>query len=373
MKDSCVVNRKSVKENKALKMAQRDSRKYYKGKISGKAKNAPKTKIRKLADLRNIEGVSCAEIQIDDVRPVYISKNELVEICEKSHLTGRSGNGFLVSKKIEALKDSGGILIINGVECDPGLVTDSWLYRNEGKKIKSGAAILKEALGLKRIILATKEPLIEIEGIEQVKVADRFPLGYEKILIKKILGIEIGNEEIPQDKGIIVMNLQTVIAIDEITKNIDASHYKYITVADLRTASAKVIRVRIGDSIKKVAGNCYRNENSKLYAGSGALQCHLADENELVSETTGYIAFGKMPDYNDASKCKGCGRCTRNCPAGVVVHKVIRNRNDVNECTKYNVDKCIGCGACTYGCSASVDVRKVVTCYMENGYKNQER
>ena len=72
-----------------------------------------------------------------------------------------------------------------------------------------------------------------------------------------------------------------------------------------------------------------------------------------------------MPLYEEAGKCKSCGVCTRNCPAGVIVHKLIKyvdenGMNDVNKCNQFNASACIGCGACTYGCRAGKDVRKVV-------------
>ena len=56
-----------------------------------------------------------------------------------------------------------------------------------------------------------------------------------------------------------------------------------------------------------------------------------------------------------------CGKCTTNCPAGVLVHKVIK-ANGYKEAKNFNVDSCIGCGACTYGCKAGIDVRGVISC-----------
>ena len=71
------------------------------------------------------------------MKKMKLSKEELIHLCEKSSLTGRSGNGFLVSKKLEALH----------------------------------------------------------------------------------LNVKIKENELPQDKGILVMNLQTVIAIAELTQD----------------------------------------------------------------------------------------------------------------------------------------------------------
>jgi len=369
MENAGIVNKKSIKKNKALKVAQKKAGKYYQEKLFLKAPNAPTAKIRKFADLEQIEYTVISNLDLSETeKKVPLSKEELMKLCKEGALTGRSGNGFDVAKKIEAFHKNNGILIINAVECDPGLVTDSWLYRNKQNLLQEGAQIIKNALKLEKVILATKEPLLQAEGMEQVKVIDRFPVGYENYLIKYLLGITIANGELPQDKGILVMNLQTVIAIAELTQNVMTGQYKYITVANLFTAESKVARVRIGDKIETIVKNCFpTNEKNAdtYYAGSGAFHCHKAITGEVIQDTTGYVAIGTMPDYEKAGSCKGCGACTRNCPAGVLVNKVIPSvdKNGLEAAIKYDdfhVASCIGCGACTYNCMAGKDVRSVI-------------
>lgn len=369
MEFKCIVNNHSVKGNKALKTAQKKARKYYQEKIFTKAPHAIKSKIRKLAYLDQVDYKVFSNIELlEKKKEVQLSKEELIALCREGGLTGRSGNGFEVSRKLETFHKNGGTLLINAVECDPGLVTDSWLYRNKQSYIQQGAMMIKNALSLDKVILATKEPLEAIAEVQQVKVIDRFPMGYENYLIKYVLGITIENNELPQDKGILVMNVQTVIAIAELTQNVMAGQYKYITVANLFTAEAKVVRVHIGDRVQEVIESCFpqsvKNMN-KIYAGGGAFICHKVTEEEQIQDTTGYIALGEMPNYEEAGNCMGCGACTRNCLAGVVVHKIAQyvDKNGMNmadNCKEFNATACIGCGTCTYGCKAGKDVREVV-------------
>lgn len=368
MEIKCVVNKHSISKNNALKISQKKARKYYQEKIFTSAPNVTKSKIRKLVDLRQVDYKVISDIELlEKKKEVQLSKEELIKLCREGGLTGRSGNGFDVSRKLEAFHKDGGTLIINAVECDPGLVTDSWLYRNKQSFIQQGAMIIKNALCLDKVILATKEPLEKVDAIQQVKVIDRFPMGYENYLIKYVLGITIPNNELPQDRGILVMNLQTVIAIAELAQNIRAGQYKYITVENLFTATAKVVRVCIGDSIQEIVESCFPQAviNNNIYAGSGAFSCHEVITGEQIRDTTGYIAIGEMPNYEEAGKCKGCGACTKNCPAGVAVHKLIQyvDKNGMNmasNCKEFNPTLCIGCGTCTYGCRADKDVREVV-------------
>lgn len=70
-------------------------------------------------------------------------------------------------------------MLINGVECDPGLVHDAWIYRNRLDAVERGVQILKESLALQRAILATREPLRKTgSGIEQGYMKKGNPMVY---------------------------------------------------------------------------------------------------------------------------------------------------------------------------------------------------
>ena len=369
METICIMNKKSVRKVKAIRRVQKNARKYYQEKLFSKDSNAPRTKLRKFVDLSGAGYKNLSGMELP-VKPEVskVTKEELVELVKKAGLTGRSGNGFLVYRKLEAMKKKGGILIINAVECDPGLVTDSWIYRNRLAQVKQGAEMIKNALSVSRIILATKEPLRPVDGMEQVKVPDRFPLGYENYLLKHLLGIGLKKGELPQERGILVMNLQTVLAVYELFKNAEMAQYRYLTVSNLETAQAVAAHVRIGEDIEKIAEKCFSKSGTKgkrLYTGGGAFSSHEAVKGEKVTDCTGYIALGQAPDYEAAGICRKCGACTKNCPAGVSVAQLVQfveqnGRKDGKKCKQFHPEECIGCGNCTYGCMAGKDVREVV-------------
>lgn len=368
METLCVVNKKSARKIKGIRLAQKNARKYYQEKFFSRTSNVPRMKLRKFVNLNRTEYKNLSGMELP-VKPAAFkgTKEELVEAIKKAGLTGRSGNGFLVWRKLKAMK-KGGTLIINAVECDPGLVTDSWIYKNRLTQIQDGAEIIKKALGMKKVVLATKEPLRPAEGIEQVKVPDRFPLGYENYLVQHLLGIGLKEGELPQERGVLVMNLQTVLAVYEIFKNEELAKYRYLTVSNLETAQASAVHVRIGEDIEEIAEKCFSKSAMKgkhLYTGGGAFSSHEAVKGERVTDRTGYIALGQAPDYEEAGSCRKCGACTKNCPAGVSVAQLVQfveqnGKKDGKKCKQFHPENCIGCGNCTYGCMAGKDVREVV-------------
>lgn len=382
--DQCIVNRNSVKRNPVLKAEQKDSKKYYGDSLFEKRGQAPKNRIQKLVKIRGIPFCSLTE----EKRKQPVEKKgawtaeRLMSACREKKLLGRSGNGYLIADKLEAYEawrtDSGknrtesgserktAVLLINGVECDPGLVHDAWIYRNQLDVVERGVQILKESLALQRVILATKEPLRKIDsGIEQIKVQNRFPMGYENYLIKTVLGVELHPEERPTQRGILVMNLQSVMSIGELETLEADGDAKYITVANLKTGDAAAVRVKLGTDVKDIAHKVYPEETfteEELYTGHGAMGCHRVEEGESITGMTGFIGIGQMPDYSCAGKCEGCGRCTRNCPAGVDVRKLVTalEKNCPDMIQQCHPERCIFCGSCTYGCMAGKDVRGLV-------------
>ncbi len=382
--DQCIVNRNSVKRNPVLKADQKDSKKYYGNSLFEKRGQAPKNRIQKLVKIREIPFCSLTEekgIQPVNKKETWTAER-LMSACREKKLLGGSGNGYLIADKLEAYEawrtdseknrtesgDEGktAVLLINGVECDPGLVHDAWIYRNRLDAVERGVQILKESLALQRVILATREPLRKTDsGIEQIKVQNRFPMGYENYLIKSVLGVELHPEERPTQRGILVMNLQSVMSIGELETSEADGDTKYITVANLKTGDAAAVRVKLGTDVKDIARKVYPEESfseEELYTGHGAMGCHRVEEGESVTGMTGFIGIGQMPDYSCAGKCAGCGRCTRNCPAGVDVRKLVTalEKNCPDMIQQCHPERCIFCGSCTYGCMAGKDVRGIV-------------
>ena len=400
-----LVNKKTVRKSKEMKTAQKLAKKYF-GRVRGKA---PKAKIGKIVDITDISFVdltgSGTGEQTDASKcnvpghidgsadsAEMITAEDVIRICETHNLTGRSGNGYPTAAKLRAIQsqDEGHrILIVNGVECDPGLVHDAWLYRNQFDVVAQGIEILQECFPFKESFLATREPLCRENGdygFQQVRVPNRFPCGYEKELVKFILGTELGEDEYPLDRGILVINLQTVIALAEgvynagkdtekpetsVVDSVQTAENKYLTVANLFTGNAVVVHTPVGKSGEEILHTVFPQNaglDRKLYIGGGALNCHELSKTEAVSQETNFLAVGEMPDYSAAANCKGCGGCSRNCPKGIRVRDLVREMEKGNtpKASEFGAQMCIGCGACTYMCQAGKDVRAMVA-QVKNG------
>lgn len=355
--DRMLLNQKTVSERKSIRRIQRQSKKIY-----GKGKSILKTKIGKL--VKTVAGEK-RDIQAGAIRQPDLE--ELQKLLEEAELTGMSGNGFLVGKKIERLKQrkSAGILIVNGVECEPGLIHDRWLLEHYREQINGGIQILQQALSFDRCILAysmdreeqRRRKKRKTEKYEVCHVPAVYPMGEEHFLIKQVLGIEIPKEEHPVEHGILILNVQTVLQI----YNIVSGTYekgRYVTVANLDTGEAKVIYAIAGEKIRQRLQKIYPvNASAGYYAGGGMMRAHQITDEDVFTDQICFVAVGSPADISNKQPCKGCGNCNRKCPVGVDIREIVKRREkDIRaDISGLGLEKCVHCGSCTFFCRAGKD------------------
>ena len=348
---------------------QKENIKQYKH-IKGKY---PKAKIGKIAALVTDNAYydftqAVQPMVFPDIKDIH----ELLLKLDQYNITGMSGNGFPASNKIKTFinsKSQKKYIVINAVECDPGLVHDSWLLMNRYEYISSAANFLNKELGAKRTILASKSaPPANFQGTkismpEIYQVPNRYPIGEEHILIKEVLGIDLSAKDIPAEHGVLVINLQTIETIGEILLGQYKPNTRYITVADYtygQSAVAKVVNgMPVMDILQKIFGS---PEGEKAYAGFGVMGAIATSPETIISPITNMICYSQDFQYADPIKCKKCGACSRKCPMSVsakdIIQAYIKKQSD--DLSKYNIDSCIGCATCNYHCRAGINVADVV-------------
>ena len=350
--DRMLQNHKEVMSRKALRRIQKQSIREYKG-----GKSISKTKIGKIVERKGVQ----EHVYIPTGSLSKHSVSDLITALKNVHLTGMSGNDFPVSEKIERiLKCPSRILIVNGVECEPGLIHDRWLLENAWAQIKSGIETLQEMVGFQRCILAYSMKRTQPKNkrsentFEICHVPARYPMGEEHYLIKQLLGTEIKKEEYPVDKGILVLNVQTIFQIFCVLAGA-YQNGRYITAANMNTGEASVVYVERNANIKQKVREIFA-ERAELpcFAGHGMMYSHEVTDTEVFLDSTCFVAIGKPANITNQNACKGCGRCNRKCPSGVRIREIVKRRekNMQADISDLGLENCIHCGSCTYFCKA---------------------
>ena len=294
-----------------------------------------------------------------------LTKDDILDKIEACEVVGLGGAGFATHLKIKSVIQSrvkGKHLIVNAVECDPGLVHDAWILREYPEEISLGIRLICECIPHCKVVLASKDisNLKFEENINVIKVPNYYPIGAEKKLIKHILNIDLPNDCIPAQEGILVLNIQTIFSICEAVYLNKKANTKFVTVANLALKEAQIIKVKIGNRVSEVVDTIYGSEEP-VFIGGGLMQARLVNEDELIEKTTNFIAISPFPRYKE-SYCSKCGICVNRCPSGLQVYKIANyvDKENLEKTIPYNPQKCISCGLCSYCCLAGRNLSRKV-------------
>ncbi|MDD3172401.1 MAG: RnfABCDGE type electron transport complex subunit D [Herbinix sp.] len=294
-----------------------------------------------------------AEIGIEE-----LSAEEIINSIKHLKVYGMGGAAFPTYKKIVSVRsgtEKKKYLIINGVECDPGLIHDEYILHNYPEEIGKAIEILGHCIDFNSIHLAVKseEGLNFKKDILVHKVANLYPTGAEKILIKEVLNLTLRKEQIPAESGILVLNVQTVYSIYKAIYLNCPADTRFLTVANLRDKTAQVVKVRLGMKLQDIMTAVYPQELG-FFAGGGLMQAHSAAEDAVLDPSINFIATGAFPKYKESPQCSQCGNCISNCPAGLMVNRIadLVDQGKLQDTLKYNPNECISCGSCSYFCLA---------------------
>lgn len=134
-------------------------------------------------------------------------------------VVGAGGGAFPAANKLTARRYRR--LIVNAAQSEPLLAKDWAALHSAPDCILGGAARLAEALDLGRAVLAVRDEFLACLpglaarahhfGVSVARLPDLYPLGYEKWLVREVLGVPVGD---PRAESTLVLNAETVRNID---------------------------------------------------------------------------------------------------------------------------------------------------------------
>lgn len=297
----------------------------------------------------------------------HSNSSEMLALINKCEVFGHGGGAFPTSVKIETVLNSKAnekYFIINGMECDPGLIHDKILLQKYPEKISVGISLISEIIPFSKILLAVKYDFPSFnfpQNVNIIKVPSYYPAGSEKELVKQILKRQLPSDSVPAKHGILVLNVQTIIAVASAVTENRKAETKVITVANLKHKQSKAVRVNIGDSVSEIVQKVYSGGYPVFYGG-GIMLSEQADDDSVVDKSTSFIAVSDFVQYKESPQCSHCGTCIQYCPERLDVRRIA----DAVDKGKHNLlkhikpQKCVNCGICSYVCPAGRNLMKRV-------------
>jgi Na+-translocating ferredoxin:NAD+ oxidoreductase subunit C len=309
-------------------------------------------------------------IERSDEEINQLTKEDFIKIVKEAGLVGLGGSAFPTYIKLET-KEPIDVVIANGVECEPNLISDYGLMMTDPRSVIEGLIYAMKASGAKRGVIAIKKKYSVIEerlsfclhsfsdyDIKIIKVGNYYPQGWELAMIKNALGITIPQGELLSKYGVLNFNVSTLQSIyNAVKKRLPVLERLFTISGD--GIHNKNFRARIGTLVTELislAGGYKDLEQPKVMILGGPMMGTniMRDDVVMTHTTTSLIVMNDAPVKEDA--CIHCASCVYSCPVQIQPVQIMNayKVKDKDMLKTLEVNKCIECGLCSYVCPSKI-------------------
>jgi electron transport complex protein RnfC len=294
------------------------------------------------------------------------------EFLKSIGLVGMGGSMFPAKLKAMASKKVH-TLVINAVECEPGVFIDRALLLNFPDEIIRGAETAAKGVGAGRIILAVKKsgPLETIRALYPFPVVlqpDTYPAGSERLILKTVTGKRVPCGVFPSDVGYLVHNVASIRAIGLAVNRGVPVVERPLALSVPHLNYYKNLIVPIGIPIRDVLRRVDAPVDlaSCVVVSSGLMMGKRAAPGDSVTKgTTSVFILPEKEIAGGERACVKCGACVDACPLNLhPAEMAVRIERSAmkDKALRAQLDECFLCGTCAAVCPAWIPL---VDCFKE--------
>ena len=302
--------------------------------------------------------------------PRGMTKEAILAAIRDAGIVGQGGAGFPTHVKLTMKEGvSPDTVIINAAECEPYLTSDYRLMLEQPDKLLAGLQVVLQLFNTARGVIAIEnnkpeairlltEKTAAYDRIEVCSLKTKYPQGGERMLIHAVTGRDIHSKKLPIDAGCVVLNVSTVVSID------NAVRYQIPQISTVMTLTGDGmntpcnVAVPTGTSHAELveAFGGLKEGVKKIVSGGPMMGQAMTDLNVPVVKTSSSVLAMLNDEVAEwePSPCIRCGRCVRACPSFLVPAMMgkVADAGDLAAYEALNGMECIECGCCTYVCPA---------------------
>lgn len=281
---------------------------------------------------------------------------------------GMGGSMFPSSIKLRAANQIHTI-VINAVECEPGIQIDEVLMHDALESVIAGLDALRQAFHVEKTVLGLKKPSVEHSrdiaqtlGAALLSMPDRYPGGAEKLLIAKLEGKMPPAGLLPPSLGYLVFSVASLWALGRRVGSGEPSMMRPLTVVSKDQAQNLIVPV--GTTVGHVlAASGITPQPDDIFITGGLMMGQQVGVDSPVLKGTNAI-FVKRAEtrlVREEDPCIGCGSCFDACPLGL--HPIsmadrIRDKK-MSPALAGQLDECFLCGACSAVCPSDIPLAEI--------------
>jgi Na+-translocating ferredoxin:NAD+ oxidoreductase subunit C len=306
----------------------------------------------------------------NDVDIEKLTKDDYVRIVKEKGLVGLGGSAFPTYIKLETT-DPIDVVIANGVECEPYLISDYELMMSHPEEVIQGLIYAMRASGAKRGVIAIKKKYKEIEerlkfalhefsdyDITVAKIGNYYPQGWEIETVKNAVGIKVPQGELLSKYGVLNFNVSTLSSIYYAIKKDLPVLERFFTISGEGVPNSS-FRARIGtlitDLIDLAGGYKDKDKPKVLVLGGPMMGTNITRDDVVMTHTsTSLIVFNE--EIRKEEPCVHCASCVYSCPVNIQPVQIMNayKTRDKDAIKGLEVTKCIECGLCSFVCPSKI-------------------
>ncbi len=309
-------------------------------------------------------------VVVDD--PFALEAEEISLRVGAAGVVGMGGATFPAAVKLNlGRKSQIHTLLINGGECEPYLTCDDRLMQERAEAIVDGIRIMLHGMEAEQAkigiednkpeaIKMMKKACLPHANIQVVITPTRYPMGWDRQLIRYITGKEVPAGSRATDVGVLMHNVATAYAIHKAIRHGEPLLSRVVTVSGAAAMRPMNIEVPIGTLISELFTTCHVQETqtARIVMG-GPMMGEALPHSDLpiVKATSGVLALGPDEIRSGAEQpCIRCASCISVCPVGLLpVDMANRIRsNQLDSAVGIGLKDCISCGSCSYVCPSNI-------------------
>jgi electron transport complex protein RnfC len=299
------------------------------------------------------------------------SREEILAAIQAAGIVGMGGATFPTRVKLSPPPGSEpGLLIINGVECEPFLTADHRLMIEKSRELLIGTRFLMKALGVEQAVIGIennkpdalagmREAVMKHAlGIEVCPLKVKYPQGGEKQLIRAITGRRVPPGALPISVGVVVHNVGTVYAAYEAITMHKPLVERVVTVTGKSLSRPGNYLCRVGTPVACLieAAGGLPGDTGKVIAGGPMMGKALTSTAVVVTKgTSGVLVIPESEARRQPARdCIRCTKCVKACPMGLEPYLLMTlgEYRQTEALERARVMDCIECGSCNFTCPA---------------------
>ena len=306
-----------------------------------------------------------------------LSPQEAVEAVRGAGVVGLGGAGFPTHVKLLPPPEvEVTTLVVNAAECEPYLTTDHRIMVDYPERVHFGIRVMMNVLGIERAVIgvennkpdaieALRETLPDDLDVTVAGLTVKYPQGYEKMLIKVVMGQDVPPGKLPMHVGVVVQNVGSIAAIAEVFETGLPLVERVVTVTGPGVKRPSNLIVPVGVKLRDALEFCggLTDDVTEIVFGGPMMGESQPDlDAPIIKGTTGVVVLTRAESSPQVRyPCIQCGRCLDSCPVFLDPSLLGRlaQAGRYEEMTDEHLDVCMLCGCCSYVCPSNIPLSQM--------------